>query len=98
MPISAIRSRDLGWVTQPLREREHLIPGSWESEQLVARYVDATGFTVDAEALHWWRTFATFRTAVMQVSGLRAYADNRSDKAYRPSERVLGTIMRQIEA
>lgn len=89
---------DLGWVTQPLREREHLIAGSWGREQLVARYTSATGFEVDPAALHWWQTFATFRTAVMQVSGLRAYVDDRSERAYRPTEPVLSTLMRQIEA
>jgi aminoglycoside phosphotransferase (APT) family kinase protein len=89
---------DLGWVTQPLREREHLIAGGWEREQLIGRYAAATGFDVDAGALHWWQTFATFRTAVMQVSGLRAYVDDRSDKAYRPTERVLATALRQISA
>ncbi|HEY1688864.1 MAG TPA: phosphotransferase family protein [Solirubrobacteraceae bacterium] len=88
---------DLGWVTQPLREREHLIAGSWEREQLIAHYSTVSGFDIDADALHWWQTFATFRTAVMQVSGLRAYVDGRAEKAYRPNERVLSTLMRQIE-
>lgn len=86
---------DLGWVTQPLREREHFIPGSWEREQLVDSYVAQTGFDVPADALHWWQTFATFRTAVMQVSGLRAYVDGRSDEAYRPTQRVLKTLIKQ---
>ena len=87
---------DLGWVTQPLRTREHLIAGAWESTDLLARYEERTGFAVDPEALRWWRLFATFRTAVMQVSGLRAYVDGRGDKAFRPSERVLDSIMDQI--
>ncbi|QEC48309.1 phosphotransferase family protein [Baekduia soli] len=90
------RHEDLGWVTQPLREREHLIAGAWERDQLLQRYADATGFDVDEDALHWWQTFATFRTLVMQVSGLRAYVEDRSDKAYRPTQKVLSTGMRQI--
>jgi aminoglycoside phosphotransferase (APT) family kinase protein len=89
---------DLGWVTQPLRAREHLIPGSWEREDLIAHYVAKTGFEVDAAALRWWQTFATFRTAVMQVSGLRAYVDGRAEKAFRPTKRVLDTVIGQIEA
>jgi aminoglycoside phosphotransferase (APT) family kinase protein len=87
---------DLGWTTQPLREREHLIAGGWQREDLIGRYVAATGFEVAAEPLHWWQTFATFRTAVMQVSGLRAYVDGRADKAFRPTERVLTTLVRQV--
>lgn len=89
---------DLGWVTQPLREREHLIPENWEREQLISAYQATTGFDVDADALHWWQAFATFRTAVMQVSGLRAYVDGRAEKAYRPTARVLSTLIDQVEA
>jgi aminoglycoside phosphotransferase (APT) family kinase protein len=87
---------DLGWVTQPLRTREHLIAGVWESADLVARYEEKSGIAVAPEALRWWQLFATFRTAVMQVSGLRAYVDGRGEKAFRPTERVLGSIVDQI--
>jgi aminoglycoside phosphotransferase (APT) family kinase protein len=89
---------DLGWVTQPLREREHLIPGSWEREQLIERYRQATGLAVGAEDLHWWNAFSTFKTAVMQVSGLRSYLEGRSQEPYRPTARVLSTLLEAIEA
>ena len=29
---------DLGWVTNPLRRREHIIPGAWEVDDLVGHY------------------------------------------------------------
>src|SRR5439155_19631788 len=38
---------DLGWITQPVRAREHQIPGVWEREQIFERYTARSGFTVD---------------------------------------------------
>lgn len=87
---------DLGWVTQPLREREHLIPGVWDRAQLVDRYEKATGFEVDPPALQWWNVFATFRTAVMQVSGLRSYLEGRSEESYRPTAKVLSELVGSV--
>lgn len=80
---------DLGWVTQPLRTREHLIAGTWEGADLIAHYEKVRGIEVDPEAVGWWNTFACFKTAVMQVSGLRAFVEGRSDDAYRPTRKVL---------
>ena len=88
---------DLGWVTQPLRRREHIIPGAWEDEHIFERYERATGLTVDEASVQWWRIFATFRTAVMQVSGLRSFLEGRSDDPYRPTAKVLRTILDAVD-
>jgi aminoglycoside phosphotransferase (APT) family kinase protein len=87
---------DVGWVTQPLREREHLIPGAWERAQLVDRYRRASGLDVDPDGLRWWNVFSTFKTAVMQVSGLRSYLEGRCDEPYRPTTMVLTTLIDSI--
>lgn len=87
---------DVGWITQPLREREHLIPGAWERGQLLDRYRRATGFEVDDESVRWWNAFATFRTAVMQVSALRSYLAGRSHESFRPTAKVLRTLLEPI--
>lgn len=84
---------DLGWITQPLRTREHLIPGAWEREDLFARYEAATGWAVDLEAVRWWNAFASFKTAVMQTSGLRSFVEGRCDEPYRPTAAVLRTLL-----
>ncbi len=84
---------DLGWVTQPLRTREHLIAGAWEREDLIAHYEKARGLEVDRDAVAWWNTFSTFKTAVMQASGLRAFLEGRSDDLYRPTRKVLRTAL-----
>ena len=87
---------DLGWVTQPLRAGEHTIEGRWEAADLVAHYEEVTGTSVDRAALRWWVTFSTFKTAVMQVSGLRSFLEGRSDEPYRPNRRVLAALLDDV--
>jgi aminoglycoside phosphotransferase (APT) family kinase protein len=84
---------DLGWVTQPLRTDEHLIPGAWERADLFDRYREASGTDVDEAGVAWWNVFACFKTAVMQVSGLRAFLEGRSDELYRPTHAVLAALL-----
>ncbi len=87
---------DLGWVTQPLRRREHMIPEVWERDQILEHYERLTGFALDDDDIKWWNVFATFRTAVMQVSGLRSFLDGRSDEPYRPTSRVLRVLLEAV--
>jgi aminoglycoside phosphotransferase (APT) family kinase protein len=84
---------DLGWVTQPLRTAEHTIDGSWEQADLIARYERTTGTAVDRTALAWWVAFSSLKTAVMQVSGLRAFLNGHAEEPYRPTRRVLTTLL-----
>lgn len=84
---------DLGWVTQPLRRREHIIAGAWEDHDLLERYQRLSGFSTPAESVRWWGIFATFRTAVMQVTGLSSFLGGRSDESYRPTTGVLRTLL-----
>jgi aminoglycoside phosphotransferase (APT) family kinase protein len=88
---------DLGWMTQPLRLREQIIPGSWEEADIFASYERATGRVVDPASVRWWNMFATFRTAVMQVSGLRSFLEGRSPQAYRPTAKVLRTLIDYVD-
>jgi len=74
---------DIGWITQPLRTREHLIEGVWDREQLFERYAVRSGIAVDLQSVRWWNTMACFKTAVMQVTGLNAYLADRTDILYR---------------
>ena len=89
---------DIGWMTQPLRRREHVIAGAWESSDLISRYERLSGLSAPEESVRWWGTFATFRTAVMQVSGLRSFLQGRSDEPYRPTTRVLRTLLECVDA
>jgi aminoglycoside phosphotransferase (APT) family kinase protein len=87
---------DLGWVTQPLRAAEHTIEGSWEAIDLINHYERVTGKPVDRSALKWWVAFSALKTAVMQVSGLRAFLEERAEEPYRPTRRVLSTLLTTV--
>lgn len=84
---------DLGWVTQPLRVGEHLIPGAWTAEDLLQRYELRTGQPVDRAAVAWWNVFASYKTAAMQITGLRSFVEARCDEPYQPSAPVLRTLL-----
>jgi aminoglycoside phosphotransferase (APT) family kinase protein len=73
---------DLGWVTNPVRHREHQIPRVWETAQIVDRYQELTGWTVDVDELRYWNVFANFKLAVIVLTGMRSYAEGRSDRPY----------------
>lgn len=91
-------TEDLGWVTQPLRTREHLIAGAWERSHLLERYAATTGRPVDEDRVFWWSVFASFKTAVMQCSGLRSFVEGRSEEPYRPTRAVLRTLLGVVDA
>ncbi len=84
---------DLGWVTQPLRTKEHFIKGTWERAELLDHYEKASGYPVDHDAVRWWNVLAAYKTAVMQASGLRAFVEGRSDEHYQPSAPVLKALI-----
>ena len=73
---------DLGWVTNPLRRREHIIPGAWEVDDLVGHYEQITGTAVDRQALRWWNVFSNLKLSVIVLTGLAAYVDGRYDRSY----------------
>jgi aminoglycoside phosphotransferase (APT) family kinase protein len=88
---------DLGWVTQPLRTREHYVPGAWEREQLIDHYETVSGRPVDRAAVHWWNVMSCYKTAVMQSSGLRSFVEGRSDELYLPTAPVLSTLLDLVD-
>jgi aminoglycoside phosphotransferase (APT) family kinase protein len=73
---------DLGWVTNPLRRREHQIPEAWTAASLLSRYQAKTGMAVDDEALRWWRVLANYKLAVIGLTGVAAFVDGRYDRAH----------------
>ena len=70
---------DLGWVTNPLRAREHRIEGAWEPDDLIARWAESTGFTPDLEAIRWWTVLANLKLCVIVLTGNHAFVHGRLD-------------------
>jgi aminoglycoside phosphotransferase (APT) family kinase protein len=73
---------DLGWVTNPLRAREHRVPGVWEPADLIARWSSRTGLAADPEAVHWWSVLANFKLSAIVLSGAHAFVDGRLDRVH----------------
>jgi aminoglycoside phosphotransferase (APT) family kinase protein len=89
---------DLGWVTNPLRAREHQIPGAWEPADLFARWSAATGVEVDEASVHWWQVLANVKLAVIVLTGLRAFVEGRLDRIYQQPVAIVNLLLQQIGA
>jgi aminoglycoside phosphotransferase (APT) family kinase protein len=64
---------DLGWVTNPVRRREHQIEGHWEVPQMIEAFEHGTGIVVDPDELRWWNVFACYKLAVIIHAGVHGY-------------------------
>ena len=89
---------DLGWVTNPVRRREHQIPGHWERRQIVDAYSALTGRAVRETDLSWWNVFSCWKLAVIQLTAVNQFVTGRYDRVfqtpswlYRPMFQMMGT-------
>ncbi|HEY5357742.1 MAG TPA: phosphotransferase family protein [Streptosporangiaceae bacterium] len=73
---------DLGWITNPVRAREHQIPGRWERAQIVEHYAAATGRRVTQRELLWWNVFSCWKLSVIVISGLSAFVAGQFDRVH----------------
>jgi aminoglycoside phosphotransferase (APT) family kinase protein len=73
---------DIGWITNPVRAREHQIPGAWERADIVERWSKATGFLVDPDELRWWNVLANYKLSVITLTGVGAFVDGRFDRIH----------------
>jgi aminoglycoside phosphotransferase (APT) family kinase protein len=87
---------DLGWVTNPLRQREHRIPGGWEPRDLLDRWAKHTGLTPDLEAVRWWQVLANVKLSVIVLTGLRAFVEGRLDRIHQSPVRIYRLLLDQI--
>ncbi len=88
---------DIGWVTNPLRQREHLIPGLWERADLIARYEAATGFIVNEDAVRFWNVLANFKLAAIVLTGVRSLVEGRADRVWTASRGIQRLLLQMID-
>jgi aminoglycoside phosphotransferase (APT) family kinase protein len=89
---------DLGWVTNPLRAYEHSIAGAWETADLLQRWSERTGMTVDADRVQWWRVLANVKLTVIVLTGIHSFLDNRSDRIFPNPVSLFPLLLDQIGA
>jgi aminoglycoside phosphotransferase (APT) family kinase protein len=73
---------DVGWVTNPLRHREHQIPGEWERGDIMRAYAELTGLDVSDDDVRFWNVLANFKLAVIVLTGVRSFVDGRGDRVF----------------
>jgi len=87
---------DLGWVTNPLRQGEHRIPGAWEPDDLLDRWSKQTGWTVDDASVHWWQVLANVKLSVIVLTGVRAVVEGRLHRIHQTPVRIYQLLLDQI--
>ena len=88
---------DLGWVTNPVRKREHQIAGVWEREQIVAAYCALTGHRVDEAALRWWNVFSCWKLAVIQLTAVSEFVAGRYDRVFQTPSWLYRPMFQMME-
>nr|WP_217895177.1 phosphotransferase family protein [Sphingomonas sp. CDS-1] len=71
---------DLGWYLTPYYAKEHLIPGAFSYDDVIARYEQATGTVVDRAAIRFWGVFAIYKLAYMTIAALRWMAEGDASR------------------
>jgi len=89
---------DLGWVTNPLRAREHRIDGAWEPADLVARWERRTGLTARPDAIRWWNVLANLKLCVIVLTGTMAFVDGRFDRVHQPPVNLYRVLLDMVGA
>lgn len=90
-------AEDVGWVANPLRRREHQIPGRWEVEELVSAYESRTGRTVDRAALRFWQVLANYKLAAIAMTGVRSFCDGRTRRVWTGAGLLGKVLLAQTE-
>ncbi len=87
---------DLGWITNPVRRREHQIAGQWEREQIVAAYRQQTGRTVREADLNWWNIFSCWKLAVIQLTAVSEFVAGRYDRVFHTPSWLIRPMLQMI--
>ena len=88
---------DLGWVTNPVRRREHQIPGHWERRQIVAAYRELTGRKVSETALTWWNVFSCWKLAVIQLTAVNEFVAGRYSRVFQTPSWLFRPMFQMME-
>jgi hypothetical protein len=72
------------------------MPGRWEPAGLLRRYSEATGATLDVAAPYFWQVLATFKLAVIALTGIRHFSEGTTDRPAAPADRVIRQVLAAI--
>ena len=89
---------DLGWVTNPVRKREHQIAGHWERRQIVDAYRQLTGRKVNEADLTWWNVLACWKLAVIQLTAVNEFVAGRYSRVFQTPSWLFRPMFQMMEA
>ena len=89
---------DLGWVTNPVRKREHQIPGHWERRQIVDAYRELTGRSVREADLCWWNVFSCWKLSVIQLTAVAEFVAGRYNRVFQTPSWLFRPMFQMMEA
>lgn len=89
---------DLGWITNPVRKREHQIPGHWEREQIVDAYRKLTGREVREGDLTWWNVFSCWKLAVIQLTAVNEFVAGRYSRVFQTPSWLFRPMLQMMES
>ena len=89
---------DLGWVTNPVRKREHQITGQWERRQIVDAYRELTGRSVREADLYWWNVFSCWKLSVIQLTAVAEFVAGRYNRVFQTPSWLFRPMFQMMEA
>ena len=88
---------DLGWITNPVRKREHQIPGHWERQQIVEAYRQLTGRKVCEADLTWWNVFSCWKLAVIQLTAVSEFVAGHYNRVFHTPSWLFRPMFQMME-
>jgi aminoglycoside phosphotransferase (APT) family kinase protein len=88
---------DLGWVTNPVRRREHQIPGAWERAQIIDRFRVHSGLRATDHDVVWWNVFSCWKLAVIGLTGTHEFVLGRYDRVFQTPTWLFRPMFRMIQ-
>ena len=89
---------DLGWVTNPVRKREHQIPGHWERREIVQAYRERTGRQVAEADLLWWNVFSCWKLSIIQLTAVAEFVAGRYHRVFQTPTWLYRPMFQMMEA
>ncbi|MEJ6770671.1 MAG: phosphotransferase family protein [Paracoccaceae bacterium] len=89
---------DLGWVTNPVRKREHQITGHWEQRHIVEAYSALTGLSIRETDLLWWNLFSCWKLCVIQLTAVSEFVGGNYNRVFQTPTWLFRPMLRMIEA
>jgi aminoglycoside phosphotransferase (APT) family kinase protein len=88
---------DLGWITNPVRRREHQIESHWQRSDIARAYAAQTGRQVDEAALLWWNVFSAWKLSVIQLTAVAQFVAGQYNRVFQTPSWLLRPMLQMMQ-